>query len=131
MKQPYWVFAIDVLAALFLLGLLLLMPRIARRGLLFGVYVGETAGVGDEARRIGRRYTVDVLLAAGLSIAAGAASLGFVHRAVALAGVPLLLVVLGQVAYFRRPLRWMSRRAASPTCPGSRSPPASPADSPS
>lgn len=33
-----------------------LIPRIGRRGLLFGVYVGEESSQGDEARRIARSW---------------------------------------------------------------------------
>lgn len=46
-------FAILMLVELvFIGGLFLLYPRITRRGLLFGVYVGEEASRGDEAARI-------------------------------------------------------------------------------
>lgn len=37
-------------------GIFLLYPRFARRGLLFGVYVGETAWSGDRAREITRGW---------------------------------------------------------------------------
>lgn len=56
-------------------GILLVLPRIMRRGLLFGVYVGEERAGGDEARRITRgwyRGTVGALVAGvvvGLAVA--------------------------------------------------------------
>jgi uncharacterized membrane protein len=39
----------------------LLFPRIGRRGLLFGVYVGEEAGTGEPARRLNARWTRAIL----------------------------------------------------------------------
>jgi len=49
-----------LLEALFIGGLFLLYPRIARRGLLFGVYVGEERWDGEEARRIVRGWQVGI-----------------------------------------------------------------------
>ena len=43
-------------------GIYLVLPRIGRRGLLFGVYVGEEQSVGDEARRMIRRWQVRMLV---------------------------------------------------------------------
>jgi uncharacterized membrane protein len=37
-------------------GLMLVLPRIMRRGLLFGVYVGEKVSVGEAARRLNGRW---------------------------------------------------------------------------
>lgn len=57
-------------------GILLALPRIQRKGLLFGVYVGETVAEGAERRRLLRDWLRGVLalmataLAVGLSIAA-------------------------------------------------------------
>ena len=59
-----------------LLGILLLfVPRVTRRGLLFGVYVGETAAGSATARRITRRWTGQMMIALivtfGISFAIG------------------------------------------------------------
>lgn len=48
--------------ALLIGGLPLLYPRIARRGLLFGVYVGEERWAGEEARRITRAWQTGMAL---------------------------------------------------------------------
>lgn len=59
--------------ALVIAGLRLLYPRITRRGLLFGVYVGEECWGGEEARRIARSWQSGMVLwspvSAGLGIA--------------------------------------------------------------
>jgi len=57
-------------------GLLFILPRITRKGLLFGVYVGEECASGDEGRRLLRSWglgcatVMAVSLAAGVSISA-------------------------------------------------------------
>ena len=43
-------------------GIYLVLPRIGRRGLLFGVYVGEEQSAGDEAHRMIRRWQVRMVL---------------------------------------------------------------------
>ena len=42
-------------------GILLILPRITRRGLVFGVYVGEAFSEGDEARRLMRDWVFNPL----------------------------------------------------------------------
>jgi uncharacterized membrane protein len=49
----------------------LILPRIARRGLLFGVYVGEERWGGDEARRITRGWYTGMGVALAVSLAIG------------------------------------------------------------
>ena len=49
-------------------GLLLIQPFIVRRGLLFGVYVGEERWDGEEARSITRRWTVALVASMGLGL---------------------------------------------------------------
>jgi uncharacterized membrane protein len=52
-------------------GLALLYPRIVRKGLLFGVYVGERAFEGDEARRITRGWDRGMLTSMAASLVLG------------------------------------------------------------
>jgi len=42
-------------------GLFLLAPRVARRGLLFGVYVGEEVAAGERARRLASAWARSIL----------------------------------------------------------------------
>lgn len=51
--------------------LTLLSPRIARRGLLFGVYVGEETWGSERAAGLVRRYTVAIVAWMALMLAAG------------------------------------------------------------
>jgi uncharacterized membrane protein len=70
-------------------GMFLLYPRFARRGLLFGVYVGETAWSGEQARDVTRGYYQGML--AWLLLCLGAqVALGF---AVPTSALPVLLGV--------------------------------------
>jgi uncharacterized membrane protein len=60
-----------------LVGLLLVIqPRIARRGLLFGVYVGEERWNGPEAASVTRRWYAGMAIAALAGLAAGEAVAG-------------------------------------------------------
>jgi uncharacterized membrane protein len=52
-------------------GIFLLIPKITRRGLLFGVYVGEDRWAGPEARRITRVWYLALLAALIASILVG------------------------------------------------------------
>ncbi|MFB3855139.1 MAG: DUF1648 domain-containing protein [Vicinamibacterales bacterium] len=96
--------------------LFIILPRIARRGLLFGVYVGEVRWESDEARRITRGWYAGMVL----GLVAGAA-LAF---AVALVypGSPagpfvslFALVALYPFLYLRAHLQ--ARRMAEPGAP--------------
>ena len=49
----------------------LLYPRIARRGLLFGVYVGEERSGGEEARQIARGWQTGIILWTVVSVGVG------------------------------------------------------------
>ncbi len=44
-----------------LTGLLIGLPRVLRKGLLFGVYVGESAFESDPARRLRRQWDAGLL----------------------------------------------------------------------
>jgi uncharacterized membrane protein len=49
-------------------GLLLIQPYVARRGLLFGVYVGEERWGGDEARAITRQWVNELIAGMGAGV---------------------------------------------------------------
>ena len=49
----------------------LILPLVARRGLLFGVYVGESTSTGDEARRITRGWYTGMFAALAVSLLLG------------------------------------------------------------
>ena len=100
--------------------LLLIQPRISRRGLLFGVYVGEDRWSGDEARAITSRWTRDILAAMvatpllGLAVAATApSSPGRVTGGAVLS--ILLLSLVSYAEYLRAHLQ--ARRLAVPGAP--------------
>jgi len=59
-----------ILEALLVGGLLLMLSRIGRRGLHFGVYTGELAHGGEEARAIGRVWNRSITLWTLCSLAA-------------------------------------------------------------
>jgi len=52
-------------------GFMLLIPKITRRGLLFGVYVGETQSTSDQARAITRGWYVVMIAALAASVVLG------------------------------------------------------------
>ncbi len=78
--MTWWQAAIlATLVPFLILGLLMLrLPRITRRGLFFGVYVGSETVLGEEARAIERSWKRGILATAALTIAVGA---GFVIMA--------------------------------------------------
>jgi uncharacterized membrane protein len=74
-------------------GLLLLYPRIARRGILFGVYVGEEASGGERALAITRSWYRGVILSVLACLSAGVALAATpLQPFVAVAPVVLLLI---------------------------------------
>lgn len=84
-----------------LTGLLIGLPRVLRKGLLFGVYVGESAFESDPARRLRRQWDAGCLalaigaLAVGLTISA----LGWPVTGNLTGTVVLLLAALGFYIY--------------------------------
>ncbi len=52
-------------------GLLFILPRITRKGLLFGVYVGEECAAGYEGRRLLRNWGVGCAMVMAVSLAVG------------------------------------------------------------
>ena len=92
-------------------GFYLLFPRIGRRGLLFGVYVGEEVGTGEPARRLNARWTGAILAWTVLAFVARALVLGWRGPLAGYAaGLGVLLVGYG-VEYVR------SHRAARALAP--------------
>lgn len=74
-----WILGLETLLAG---GFYLLLPRITRRGLLFGVYVGEEAAAGERARRLTAAWT----------------------RAMAIVTLGSLVLGIGGAALLRRPI---------------------------
>ena len=97
-------------------GLYLLLPRISRRDLLFGVYVGEEASGSDAARRLTRSWyrRMGAWLAASLG-AGGLAALGS-HSAAGSPVATLLMTAGFLVEYLRayRHARGLAREGAPP-----------------
>jgi uncharacterized membrane protein len=87
-----------------LVGLLMLvLPRAARPGLLFGVYVGNEAAAGDPARRIRRSWYRGMVAVITLGLAVGI-GLGVQHElAAAPANVLALLLLMAgfRICYVR------------------------------
>lgn len=98
-------------------GVLLIQPFVMRRGLVFGVYVGERAAEGDEARAIRRGWLA--AMAATLAVGAGLGGLMLALRIgppPLAALVPALVLVVGSyAAYIRAYLR--ARPLAAPGAP--------------
>ncbi len=104
-------FAIMLAETALLGGLVLLYPRVVRKGLLFGVYVGEEAFEGSEARRITRSWNRGMAACIVLSLAIGAGfALYFPHPGVA--PVPLVLLMIATVVLYLRAYR--DARALAP-----------------
>ena len=74
-----------VLITLVMGSLCLLLPRLSRRGLLFGVYVGEQASLGPEAERLKRRWSRAIVFWMALSLTLGCLLAWLVHPAAAVA----------------------------------------------
>jgi uncharacterized membrane protein len=97
-------------------GLLVIQPVIARRGLLFGVYVGEDRWTGPDAARITRGWYAGMAVAAALGIASGEAVIAF--QPVKELGVLVAIVLLSfssSAVYFRAYLQ--ARKMAVPGTP--------------
>jgi len=99
------IFIFTFVEALFIAGLFLLYPRIARRGLLFGVYVGEEQSGGEQARQITRGWQTGVILWTFLSVGIGLGLFVRYRTPFTAVGAPFLLlggyVVLYLRAYFQ------------------------------
>jgi uncharacterized membrane protein len=84
-------------------GLLLIQPYVVRRGLLFGVYVGEERWGGDEARAITRQWINGMLagMGAGVLLALLTVSLGLGPEPAGLLVSVLVLVLTSYGVYLR------------------------------
>jgi uncharacterized membrane protein len=86
---------------------MLIQPFVMRRGLVFGVYVGERAAAGDEALAIRRGWLATML--ATLVVAAGAGGLMLALRLgpppLAALPPPIVLLIGSGAAYIRAYLR--------------------------
>jgi uncharacterized membrane protein len=100
-------------------GLPLLYPRIARRGLLFGVYVGEERWDGAEARQITRSWQIGMILwsliSAGLSVSFFFWQRNPIGMAIVVTALPLALTVVTIVLFLRA--YYCARRLAAPGVP--------------
>ena len=84
-------------------GLLLIQPYIVRRGLLFGVYIGEERWAGDEARAITRRWTNGMLAGMGVGLVLGllVVTLGGAPEPVGLLTCTLVILLTSYGVYLR------------------------------
>ena len=83
-----------------LLGAFLTMlPRFGRRGLLFGVYVGEESSASEDARRIVLVWYQRMALWVGLSVASAAVVSELARSPLALAASDILLVAGFYILY--------------------------------
>src|SRR2546422_3894839 len=69
--QQHALVVLSLVETAFLGLLILILPRIGRRGLLFGVYVGEETSVGEPAREMVRHWNrrIALMLATALGLA--------------------------------------------------------------
>ncbi len=90
-KEITWIFLLVVAGVTG--GFYLLFPRITRRGLLFGVYIGEEAFAGEEARRITRSWywgmSLWVAACVGVGLVAGIQRQSLLGSLVSLALLPI------------------------------------------
>jgi uncharacterized protein with PQ loop repeat len=93
-------------------GILLILPRITRRGLLFGAYIGEALADHDAAREVLRRWYIGCVMLMVLSLLVGL-GISLAGRPIAgnFAGTALLL--LGGFGLYLRFYSW-ARKLAPP-----------------
>jgi uncharacterized membrane protein len=110
-------------------GFLLLYPRIARKGLLFGVYVGEERSQADAARGITRAWYRGMIASLAVALAAGAV---FATRPESPFGAlaPLLILLLAFAGLYLIAYR-RARRLAAPFEPPPEAAPLVPTPEPS
>jgi len=109
-------FAMITLGELVLIGgFMILYPRIARRGLLFGVYVGEEMSDGDQARAIVREWTGRGILWMLLCALGGMAAYSMAPVPAVAAVVPVAALAGFLILYLRAYVK--ARRLAAPGPP--------------
>jgi uncharacterized membrane protein len=94
----------------------LILPRITRRGLLFGVYVGESRSGGDEAKRITLWWYTGVIAALILSLTLGLSLLTSFPRSPAGALASIFALLTGQVVVYLRAY-FQAKALAAPGAP--------------
>jgi uncharacterized membrane protein len=107
-------FIVMLVETLFIGGISLLYPRIARKGLLFGVYVGEELFEGEAARRITRSWYRGMIAAILLSVAAGITLAGTAPEPL-MAVAPIFLLLLAFMVLYL--WAYFQARAIAPSGP--------------
>jgi uncharacterized membrane protein len=114
--QAWTIWIIMTVEILIAGGILLMIPKVTRRGLLFGVYVGEQRSAGDEARRITRNWYTTMIAALVGAIGIGAVLAALTpHRPLAVMGSLIVLIVAATASYLRA--HFASRGLAAPGPP--------------
>jgi len=92
-------------------GFTIIIPKITRRGLLFGVYVGEQHWASVQARAIAREWYAGMILGVAASIVLGAGlALGYPTQPLAVVSSLLMVLTFTVVCYLRAHFR--ARRLA-------------------
>src|SRR5512144_1000586 len=107
-----WIFALEVLL---LGGIWLALPKIGRRGLLFGVYVGEQECDSDAAAAIRARWYRWIAIATALCFVAAAAVAASGANPLIAVVPEFALIVAGIALYLRsyRAARVIARESSS------------------
>lgn len=95
------IFAILVFESLTIGGLFFAYPRIARRGLLFGVYVGEQKWESAEAQRVVHGWETGIAISTAVTLIMGIAAFLMSAAPVLMIAAMLLLPVAGVGLYLR------------------------------
>lgn len=111
-----WFVALLVFEVVAVGGLLLLQPYVVRRGLLFGVYVGEEQWGADQARAITRQWVTGMLagMGAGVVLALLTVSLRLGPEPVGLLVSVLVLLATSYGVYLRAYFRAKRLAVAGP-----------------
>jgi uncharacterized membrane protein len=113
--KPWVLLVVSVLESLLVWGFALLYPRVVRKGLLFGVYVGEATSEGEAALAITRGWNLGIAVCLSAGILLGAI-LSFSTPEPWAVVVPVHVQLLAFLAlYFRAYFR--ARALASPGPP--------------
>jgi uncharacterized membrane protein len=101
-----------LVVTLIVAGFYFLFPKISRRGLLFGVYVGEQVSGGDQARQITRSWYMAMSIWLIISLAVGIFT-GSTLQPGPRAVVALFLLLIGFVFEYLRAYRHAQKLAPS------------------
>ncbi len=124
METEIFLILMELIVTIFVGGLFLVYPLIVRKGLLFGVYVGEKIFDGEEARRITRSWYVWMIGAIVASLLAGTgAALAFRNPVAVMAPIVIQLFAF-VLLYLRAHLR--AQRIAPVTAPPAAAAPLAP-----